>query len=119
MSYDLKIVNSEGEEITAAEPHSIRGGTYALEENRLRLNITYNYWPFFHQLFGEEGIRWLYGKTIEETLPRLWEALRELRGSPAEDYWAVTEGNAREAIWNLIRLAELATDPAVNYWDGD
>lgn len=118
MSYDLylKEGSREGPVIEFDFKHHMTGGTYALGgTNEARLNITYNYWPFFKQ-FGAEGIRTLYGMTGAESIPILQKAIDSLSGIKDDDYWKPTEGNAKDALRKLLALAQMRPD---GVWDGD
>ena len=118
MSYDIWLTDPvSGERIQLDSPHDMSGGTYAVGGTREAwINITYNYAPHFYALFGDKGIRWLYGKTAAETLANLEEAAGLLADDVHEDYWAATEGNAKQALHHLIALARLRPD---GIWRGD
>jgi len=113
MSYDLEF-NCELE-----TPHHIKGGTYALGGTpRPELNITYNYGRIFCTFLEDpKGIRSLYGKTAAEVIARLDEVIPKMQGRPDDDYWAATEGNARQALVNLRDLAKMCPPDAI--LDGD
>ncbi len=117
MSYDVELIDETGDVITVDEKHYIRGGTYQVGgSNELSLNITYNYYPHFRETLGENGIRSIYGKKAIDTIPILAEAAKQLKDDISEDYWEPTEGNAREALLQLIQLATMAPD---GVWAGD
>lgn len=123
MSYDISIIDPETKKTIEVEhKHTISGGTYALGGTKeLWLNITYNYGPFYYQVFGDLGIESLYGKVARDTIPILKAAIKMLidldDGQRSEDYWAVTPDNARKALEGLLGLAFLA--PSYGVWDGD
>jgi hypothetical protein len=95
----------------------MRGGTYALGGiTELWLNVTFNYSKHYHKLFGEEGIRELYGKTGAESIPILREGISKLKDDIDEDYWKATEGNAKRALCQLLAMAQLRPD---GVWNGD
>lgn len=118
MSYDIELTDPvSGERLQLDSPHDMRGGTYAVGGTREAwINITYNYAPHFYALFGDKGIRWLYGKTAAETLANLEEAAGLLADDVHEDYWVATEGNAKQALHQIIALARLRPD---GIWQGD
>ena len=116
MSYDIELVDQNGDVIVFDEPHGLTGGTYALGDQRARLNVTYNYSRFFVDLFGEDGIRALYGKKAGETIPLLEDAIARLEGEPSDNYWDACPGNARRALEDLLVLARLAPE---GIWRGD
>lgn len=118
MSYDIYLKDAEtGEVLELDEPHALRGGTYELGgTTECWLNVTYNYAKHFYRVLGDEGIRGLYGKTGEDTIPILDKAIAELGDDIDDDYWAATEGNAKQALINLWMLAKAEPE---GVWDGD
>lgn len=113
MSYDVEF-QLNGETVNLAKKHSISGGTYALGgTTEASLNITYNYGRFFRQVFGESGIRSLYGKTARELIPILAKGIAELNVERNADYWAGTSGNAGAALLDLLTLAAMVPKEAV------
>jgi hypothetical protein len=95
----------------------MRGGTYAVGgETECRLNVTYNYAEHYYRVFGEKGIRTIYGMTGAESLSALKEAAAKLRDDAVPDYWLATEGNAKLALCHLIAFATLRPD---GVWQGD
>lgn len=119
MSYDIRLVDPKtGETISLEEVHQYHGGTYQVGGTaEAWLNITYNYGSFYYQAIdGEKGIRWLYGKTGAEALPRLHKAVEELGTVQDADYWSATPGNAGHALLGLIAFAEARPD---GVFDGD
>lgn len=118
MSYDINIKDPDtGETIELDAKHNITGGTYCIGgTTEAWLNITYNYAPFFYEVFGEKGIRTIYGMKVLDSLPMMIEACSKLQGQQDEDYWAPTEDNARAALLNLIYLGIQAPN---GIWEGD
>lgn len=118
MSYDIYLVSPvDGEVLELDSPHHMRGGTYALGgTTAAHLNITYNYGKIFRRLFGEEGIRSLYGRAAVETIVELASAIDSLKDDTSEDYWECTEGNVKAALCQLLALAKMRPD---GVWDGD
>jgi hypothetical protein len=117
MSFDIELVDAgSGERIQFGEVHGFNGGTYRMGgTSEAWLNITYNYGDYKH-IDAERGIRWLYGKTGEETLPRLRAAVEALGNEQAADCWASAPGNAGHALLGLIAFAEARPD---GIWQGD
>jgi len=117
MSYDICLKDPEtGEVIEFEERHNMIGGTYEIGgTTAAHLNVTYNYEKFFRG-FGSEGIRTIYGKTGNESIPFLACMISSLGTNRSNDYWEATEGNARAALENLLRLALMAPH---GVWDGD
>lgn len=118
MSYDISLHDPvTGDTAIVPDGHDLRGGTYRMGGNdEAWLNVTYNYSPHFYRTMGEKGIRTIYGMTGRESLPLLDAAIAQLADDEVADYWAATEGNAKNALKNLRSLA-LACPEAV--WNGD
>ena len=124
MSYDLKF-SKHGDTVQFTAPHDLRGGTYQMGgTQKAWLNITWNYSAYFRILFGDEGIRALYGKTAQQVALVITEALPKLSDAKvsqepcgchrsADCYWAITPENARKALQDLRSLAELSPPDAV------
>lgn len=119
MSYDVSIIDKDtNKEVTIKTKHKIVGGTYCLGgTNELSLNITYNYSPFFKNVFGDKGIRILHGMDIKESIPLLEEAISKLGDDVDDNYWSPTEGNAKEALVNLVQLAKLCPEYIDAKWE--
>lgn len=112
MSYDISIVDRKTKEQIEVEfPHDLKGGTYAIGGTReLWLNITYNYAPFFRKVFSEhgpDGIHCIEGQKVEDTIPWIEKAIEQLGDDVDDNYWAPTEGNAKKALTNLLKLAKM------------
>ena len=119
MSYDIDLCHPiTGEVLELEHPHEMHGGTYVLGGTTvMSLNITYNYSEYYYNHIDSElGIRWIYGKTGAETIPVLKKACESLADDVHDDYWEPTEGNAKQALLQLIALAELRPD---GVWQGD
>jgi hypothetical protein len=119
MSYDLSLKDAvTGRTLETVQPHQMAGGTYQLGgSTSLWLNATYNYAPqFYKSMDAEEGIRKLYGMTGAESIPLLEAAVEQLGDDVDEDYWKPTEGNAKQALLQLLAMARMRPD---GVWDGD
>lgn len=118
MSYDITLNDPITKEVIKFETkHQIKGGTYALDgTNEAWLNITWNYVDIFHQLFGDNGIRTIYGMTGEESIPLLKDSISKLADDVSEDYWESTEGNVKQSLLGLLIFAQLRPD---GIWEGD
>lgn len=118
MSYDIKLQDPvTNDTLILDAPHQMRGGTYAVGgTDRAALNVTYNYAPHFYATLGNEGIRELYGKTGAESMAMLKGAIAGLDDDVSDDYWQSTEGNAKQALAQLLALATLRPD---GVWAGD
>lgn len=135
MSYDIHLCDSVTRETLETEvPHMMRGGTYVTGgTTKMWLNVTYNYWHWYHNscVFGEKGIRSIYGMTGAESIPVLKKAISGLR-SLDEDmteeeirdfiehgvtgYWLPTRENAIKPLCQLLAFAQMRPD---GIWRGD
>lgn len=99
-------------------PHQMKGGTYCQGgTSSASLNVTYNYAKIFYKVLDEEkGIRKLYGMSAAESIPLLEIAASNLKDDVSEDYWEPTEGNAKQALLQLLALARMRPD---GVWRGD
>ena len=118
MSYDISLRDPvSGEVLELDAPHELRGGTYACGGTQEAwLNVTYNYGKHFRRVFGESGIRTIYGMTGAESIPLLAAAAAQLGDDVDGDYWKATEGNAKRSILQLAALARIRPD---GVWHGD
>lgn len=121
MSYDIYLCdNVTHKPLKADSTHFIAGGMRAMGGTKeLWLNVTYNYGHFYYrpEVFGENGIRSIYGKTGAESIPMLEKAISALGDDVDDsDYWHATEGNAKRALYGLLAFAKMRPD---GIWDGD
>jgi len=118
MSYDIELTDPVTKKALVVDHvHHIKGGTYALGgTNELHLNITYNYAPHFYRIFGENGIRSLYGKSGAASIPILQEGIAALKDDVSDNYWDATEGNAKQALYGLLAFAQMRPD---GIWAGN
>lgn len=114
MSYDIELVNENGE--TVAVPRHEEGGTYAAGGiERADLNITYNYAPRFHEAGitmihradGDGDCFVLDGSTGKESLVPLANSIAKLGIERDENYWKSTPGNAGYSLSILLIWAAL------------
>lgn len=118
MGYDIELREPVGKNLIEFETeHYMRGGTYAVGGTREAwLNVTYNYAKHYSRVFGEKGIRTIYGMTGAESIPVIKAAMAQLKDDVSEDYWEPTEGNAKKALAQLLAFAQMRPD---GIWDGD
>ena len=118
MSYDLYLhAPGTSEPCELKEKHQMRGGTYQIGGcPRAEFNITWNYADHYYRLFGEKGIRTIYGMTGAESIPVLTNVILQLGQDEDSNYWKGTEGNAKKALRCLLSLATECPD---GIWDGD
>lgn len=112
MSYDIYLLDPVTKEtIEFDNIHDIKGGTYKMGGNtEAWLNITYNYGKHYYRVFGEGGIRTIYGMTGAESIPLLKNAISQLGDDVSDDYWEGTEGNAKKSLYGLLAFAQLRPD---------
>lgn len=135
MSYDISLREPvTGEQVYFDEPHQMTGGTYAIGGTREAwLNITYNYahWYYREGVFGEDGIRTIYGMSGADSIPVLEKAIKSLEntidGLPEEKikeyeeqgvkgYWFPSKENAIKPLYQLLAMAKMRPDAV---WEGD
>lgn len=118
MSYDIYLKDPVTHKVIEFDHvHDIKGGTYCLGGTKEAwLNITYNYGDHYRRVFGEKGIRTIYGMTGAESISILKDAISKLEDDVSDDYWEPTEGNAKKALYGLLAFAQLRPD---GIWDGD
>lgn len=118
MSYDIELQDPVTKETLQLDaPHPMRGGTYCLGGTTdAHLNVTYNYSKHYYRIIGEKGIRTIYGMTGAESVPILEQAISQLSDETDDDYWKPTEGNAKQALMQLLALAKTRPD---GVWSGD
>lgn len=99
--------------------HQMKGGTYTIGgTDEAHLTITYNYSKFYYRdnVFGEKGIRTIYGMSGADSIPLLEKAINALGDDIDSDYWTATEGNAKKPLCQLLAMAKMRPD---GIWDGD
>ena len=121
MSYDIFLKDLETDEYCKLkELNTLKSGTYQLGGSYLaKFNITYNYSKLFCELFGEKGIRIIYGLTGSQSIPLLTEAILKLQDNEDPctfNYWAINEWNAKVALEGLLYLANQCPKAV---WVGD
>lgn len=116
MSYDIDLVDENGNRYQLDEPHHEGGTQPVCGWSETHINITWNYsWFYYHFLDHEKGIRWLYDRKASDCLPRLKACLLEF-GTPfgsqgvEEDYWKPTPSNCMIPIRMLIEWCEKFPD---------
>ena len=111
MSYTVELLEPDREKVVVLRRgHLFRQPSIAINERGERLvefyaslSVTYNYNPFFKNLYNGEGLRGLSGKTGWEVAPELLRVITALPDEdPSSDYWASTAGNAREVLQNIM-----------------
>lgn len=155
MSYVIYLKDPVTEETAEVPGHLMRGGTYMADyhsesgtftsalNTEAHLNITYNYGHYYYEVYKEEGIRAIYGKSGLGSIPMLermiiylkekykingeWITTKrnrtikedieyEVNEGDTCDYWLDTAANAIKPLYQLIALAKMRPDCI---WDGD
>lgn len=118
MSYNIELQDAiTGAVLELDNAHHMRGGTYVLGGSAsAELNITCNYAKHYYRVMGEKGIREIYGKTGAKSIPILKNAINTLGDDVDNNYWKPTEGNAKQALMQLLALATMRPD---GVWAGD
>ena len=118
MSYDIYLTEPKTKKpIKLDKPLDLMGGIFALGGTTVAwLNVTYNYAIHYDKIFGKKGIRTIYGMTGAQSIPLLKKASEKLKDNITGNYWEPTEGNAKDALFGLIGLAEIRPD---GIWNGD
>ena len=119
MSYDIFIVNADGEKAQVRYCDRPKGAIWKMEQFAVEweelvdfgLSITYNYYPFFVDVFGEDSIRRLRGMSVSEAIPLLESAVFALGTNRDENYWAKTRGNAGAALNDILKVCEQLESP--------
>ena len=119
MSYDVSLIDPISKKVIETDSkHFMFGGNECIGGTKeLSLNITYNYGDIFRRKLGNEGIRTIYGKTGQESIPILEVAMKNLSNDVDDaDYWHATEGNVKRALNQLLTMAKMRPD---GIWNGD
>ena len=136
MSYDIFLVDNVGNTLVSKRIIQ-EGGTQVMGgTSQCQLSITYNYSTLYRLTIDDEkGLKWLNGKTANDTIKRLKDAVITLGtrqyqrpvdncdkcgftigvgeglsdpfidSNQRYDYWAPTPGNAGHALNILLRWA--------------
>lgn len=108
MSYDVSLTVKE---VPVCVDHFTEGGIHPIGGSAAaELNITYNYSPLYHEVFGKDGLRWLDGKTASHSEETLELGVLVLGSVTYTDYWAPTKGNAGYALGILLKWAQKNPD---------
>lgn len=106
MSFWVTLLDVDGN--TLPVESFAEGGCYVVGgSTEASLNITYNYSRhYYKELDGEQGLRWLDGRSGAETAAPLARAVLTLGTERDDDYWAATPGNAGAALARLLVWAQ-------------
>ena len=78
---------------------------------RAHMEVSYRYSELHRKAFGNDhGLHSICGLTGTESLPVLNSAMAALGVDADPELWATTEGNAREILVRLHKMAGLAPD---------
>lgn len=120
VSYSVYIVDADEKKAKVRYCDLPKGSIYHMEQFAVEweelvdfgLNITYNYYPFFVQVFGEDSIRRFRDMTVSDAIPLLESAVFALGTNRDEDYWEATRGNAGATLNDLLKVCEQLESPA-------
>lgn len=115
MSWDVLIKDPDGNSAKIPFGELPTGGTYLVgldadEQTDARLNITYNYSPYF-RIVWEDGLKRLDGLPLNEAIPLLESATWALGNQRDDDYWKSTQGNAGAALHDLLTMCRKVEKP--------
>lgn len=106
MSYDIYLKDPVTRETAEVPGHLMRGGTYVADyhpesgtftpalNTKAHLNITYNYGHYYHEVYKEEGIRAIYGKSGLDSISMLEKTIVYLEEKyKVNGEWITTKRN--------------------------
>lgn len=106
MSYDIYLKDPVTEETAEVPGHLMRGGTYMADyhpesgtftpalNTGANLNITYNYGHYYYEVYKEDGIRAIYGKSGLDSIPILEGMIAHLEKKyKKKGEWITTKRN--------------------------
>lgn len=106
MGYSCSIRHKDGSEYKVAM--NPIGGTYMVNPpvpTEAWFSITFNYCRIFEKVLPEGDIKFFNGKSVDDTLNIIREAIPKLKDDYSDNYWEATEGNAKLALQGLALLA--------------
>lgn len=119
MSYDISIINENGETMKTNRPHKLTGGRVRANENLeqieiydAELNVTYNYAKLYNIIWGHTLMEF-DGKIAKDIIPKLEEGIEKLGTETYENYYIATPGNAGAALESLKFLCEQCPDGTI------
>ena len=117
MSYDIYLMDPQinkpcdlGLDFTGHGGMYVVGGT-----SDAWLNVTYNYSSTLYRVIPD-GIRSIYGKTGEQSIQILENAISQLGDETNDNYWEECDGNVKKMLKILLSFAKLRPD---GVWKGD
>lgn len=106
MSYDIYLKDPVTEETAEVPGYLMRGGTYMADyhpetntftpalNTEAHLNITYNYGHYYYEVYKEDGIRAIYGKSGLDSIPMLEGMIAYLKKKyKKNEEWITTKRN--------------------------
>lgn len=129
MSYDIHLADPVTGEVVEVPGHLMYGGNYKADYHQetgtftpalnteANLNITYNYAPYYYEIYEEKGIRTIYGMTGLESISVLEKMICFIEKKyKKKGEWIVTKrteniyydekGNEIENIWSMLHKLE-------------
>jgi len=133
VSYDIDILDENGNVMICNEGHMLSGGTVRVDRNLERIpiqeasiNITYNYYQQYKLIWEEGSLNQFDGKRAADIIPQLEEGITKLesfcdetfiksKGISMEeiDYWTAAPSNACKALKDLKFLCEECPDGTI------
>lgn len=119
MSFSAIITQANGDPIRLDTAHRLHGGTAAVSEGSLTpeeeyaaMDITYNYAPFYGQVWPA-GLRALDGMRCDAAILEMARGCALLGTDCDGHYFHATQGNAGKALADLLALTALCPSDAI------
>ena len=123
MSYDISLVDENGDVMKCDFNHKLSGGTIRCDENLNQLpirdaeiNITYNYCQQYNNLWEGGSLFDFEGKQGKDLITRLQQYVWQLGTQTDADYWKATPGNAGKALDDLLYLCRKCPDGIISIY---
>ena len=104
MSYDIYLKDPVTNEVTEVPGHLMIGGTYKADyhpetgtftpalNTEAHLNITYNYAPYYREVYPENGIRTIYGMSGADSIAVLEKIIEKIKAKYyVDERWITTK----------------------------
>ena len=105
------LVDAEGSilELDSVNTRLLNETDFRLDPFSARVPIHASYYRTIRRVFpkmeGKKGIKILYGKTAEETIPFLRQGIKRLPGEASNSRWEDTDGNVKADLEKVLSLA--------------
>lgn len=104
MSYDIYLKDPVTNEVAEVPGHLMIGGTYKADyhpetgtftpalNTEAHLNITYNYAPYYREVYPENGIRTIYGRSGVDSITILENLIEKIKAKYyVDERWITTK----------------------------